>query len=135
VKSHRGVDYAAPEGTPVWAAAGGTIAFRGKKGGAGNLVTLKHDNGLTTQYMHLSKFRDGQKVGDRVEAKTVIGYVGATGLATGPHLHFGVLRNGKYVDPQTIEPTRSPGVTKDKAKFEKYKTRVLEKLVESEPAG
>jgi murein DD-endopeptidase MepM/ murein hydrolase activator NlpD len=135
VKSHRGVDYAAPEGTPVWAAAGGTIVFRGKKGGAGNLVTLKHDNGLTTQYMHLSKFRDGQKVGDRVEAKTVIGYVGATGLATGPHLHFGVLRNGKYVDPQTIEPTRSPGVTKDKAKFEKYKARVLEKLLETEPAG
>jgi murein DD-endopeptidase MepM/ murein hydrolase activator NlpD len=136
VKSHRGVDYAAPEGTPVWAAAGGTIVFRGKKGGAGNLVVIKHAGGLKTQYMHLSRFRDGQSVGDEVDAKTVIGYVGATGLATGAHLHFGVLRNGKYVDPQSIEAARVPGVTKNRARFEKYREKVLARLAsESESAS
>lgn len=110
VKSHRGVDYAAPEGTPVWAAADGTITFRGEKGGAGNLVVLKHAGGLTTQYMHLSKFRDGQRVGEKVTARTVIGYVGSTGLATGPHLHFGVLKKGVHVDPTKLESVRQPGV-------------------------
>jgi murein DD-endopeptidase MepM/ murein hydrolase activator NlpD len=73
---------------------------------------LAHDNGITTLYMHLSKFATGQKVGQYVEAKTVIGYVGTTGLSTGPHLHFGVKQNGKYVDPLTLAPQRKGGVSK-----------------------
>jgi murein DD-endopeptidase MepM/ murein hydrolase activator NlpD len=107
VRAHLGIDYAAPTGTPVWAAAGGVIVQRGEAGGAGNLIILRHDGGIETAYMHLSRFADGQKVGQRVAAKTVIGYVGATGLATGPHLHFGVRRNGEYIDPSKLVPTRS----------------------------
>ncbi len=102
LRAHLGIDYAAPTGTPVWAAAAGTIIQRGEAGGAGNLVMLRHDNGIDTAYMHLSKFATGQEVGQHVEAKTVIGYVGATGLATGPHLHFGVRQNGNYIDPTKV---------------------------------
>jgi murein DD-endopeptidase MepM/ murein hydrolase activator NlpD len=111
-RAHLGVDYAAPTGTPVWAAAPGRISSRGMAGGAGNMVTIHHDSGLTTLYMHLSKFAAGQKVGDRVEAKEVIGYVGTTGLSTGPHLHFGVKQNGQYVDPLKLAPNRMGGVSK-----------------------
>jgi murein DD-endopeptidase MepM/ murein hydrolase activator NlpD len=110
VRAHLGIDYAAPTGTPVWAAASGVITHRGDGGGAGNLVMIQHDGGLETAYMHLSKFADGQKVGQRVAAKTVIGYVGATGLATGPHLHFGVRQNGEFIDPTKLTPTRSKAV-------------------------
>jgi murein DD-endopeptidase MepM/ murein hydrolase activator NlpD len=111
-RGHFGVDYAAPTGTPVWAAASGKIAFRGRRGGAGNCVIVKHDNGLETIYMHLSKFRKGQKVGQRVKGKTVIGYVGTTGLSTGPHLHFSVKKGGRYVDPLKLKPSRGRSVPK-----------------------
>jgi murein DD-endopeptidase MepM/ murein hydrolase activator NlpD len=107
VRAHLGIDYAAPTGTPVWAAAGGVITHRGDAGDAGNLVTIKHEGGIETAYMHLSKFADGQKVGQHVAAKTVIGYVGATGLATGPHLHFGVKQNGEFIDPSRLAPVRA----------------------------
>lgn len=110
VRAHLGIDYAAPTGTPVWAAASGVITRRGEAGAAGNLIVIQHDGGIETAYMHLSRFADGQKVGERVAAKTVIGYVGATGLATGPHLHFGVKHNGEFIDPSKLAPTRSRSV-------------------------
>jgi murein DD-endopeptidase MepM/ murein hydrolase activator NlpD len=117
-KGHWGTDYAAPPGTPIWSAAPGKITFRGRRGGAGNCVIVKHDRGLQTVYMHMSKFKKGQRVGARVRAKDVIGYVGSTGLATGPHLHFGVKKNGRYIDPQKMKMTRGLGVArKDMAKF------------------
>jgi murein DD-endopeptidase MepM/ murein hydrolase activator NlpD len=129
IKSHQGVDYAAPEGTPVWAAADGKIVFRAEKGGAGNLVILQHPGGLKTLYMHLSRFTPGQAVGDDVNAKTVIGYVGQTGLATGPHLHFGMQKHGRYVDPTTIESVRATGVAPgDRARFTKALARWQERL-------
>ncbi|MBA3500506.1 MAG: M23 family metallopeptidase [Deltaproteobacteria bacterium] len=121
--AHLGIDYAAPTGTPVWAAASGTISHRSPAGGAGNLVMITHDGGIQTAYMHLSKFADGQKVGQRVQAKTVIGYVGSTGLSTGPHLHFGVKQNGSYIDPSKLVPVKGKGVTaKD---LEAFKAEVL----------
>jgi murein DD-endopeptidase MepM/ murein hydrolase activator NlpD len=107
VHAHLGIDYAAPTGTPVWAAASGVITERGDAGGAGNLIMIKHDGGIETAYMHLSKFADGLKVGQHVAAKTVIGYVGATGLTTGPHLHFGVRQNGAFIDPTKLVAVRS----------------------------
>lgn len=113
VRAHLGIDYAAPVGTPVWAAAPGKIISRGPAGGAGNMVIVRHDNGLDTVYMHLSKFASGQKVGQTIEAKTVIGYVGTTGLSTGPHLHFGVKQNGAFVDPSKLTPTRRSSVAKN----------------------
>jgi murein DD-endopeptidase MepM/ murein hydrolase activator NlpD len=109
VRAHLGVDYAAPVGTPVWAAAPGTVTFRGPAGGAGNLVMIRHDSGIETAYMHLSKFAS-IKVGQRIDAKTVIGYVGTTGLSTGPHLHFGVKKNGEFVDPTKLAPMRGKPV-------------------------
>jgi murein DD-endopeptidase MepM/ murein hydrolase activator NlpD len=109
-RGHFGTDYAAPTGTPVWASASGKVTFVGRSGGAGNLIVLDHGGGLQTLYMHLSRFAKGLRVGQRVEQKQVIGYVGATGLATGPHLHFSVKRNGRYVDPQKLQPVRMPPV-------------------------
>lgn len=111
-RAHLGVDYAAATGTPVWAAAAGRIVSRGYAGGAGNRVEIDHGNGYRTIYMHLSRFRKGQSVGSRIDQKTVIGYVGATGLATGAHLHFSVKKNGSYVDPLKIKMTRNAGVPK-----------------------
>jgi murein DD-endopeptidase MepM/ murein hydrolase activator NlpD len=105
VRAHLGIDYAAPVGTPVRAAAPGVVTFRGPAGGAGNLVMIRHEGGIQTAYMHLSKFAK-IKIGQHIDAKTVIGYVGATGLATGPHLHFGVKKNGVYIDPTKLAPMR-----------------------------
>jgi murein DD-endopeptidase MepM/ murein hydrolase activator NlpD len=128
-RAHLGVDYAAPTGTPVWAAADGRIVARGDLGGAGNCVILQHDNGLQTVYMHLSKFEKGQSVGQRVKSKTVIGFVGATGLATGPHLHFGVKQRGQYVDPFTLKMARGPAVpSKHRAQFKAEAGRLAGRL-------
>jgi murein DD-endopeptidase MepM/ murein hydrolase activator NlpD len=128
-RAHLGIDYAAPTGTPVWAAASGVITVRADSGGAGNLVMIKHDGGIETAYMHLSKFADGQKVGQKVAAKTVIGYVGATGLATGPHLHFGVKQDGDYIDPSKLVPVRSKSLSgKDREAFALEVTRLQAQL-------
>lgn len=129
VKGHFGTDFACPVGTPVWAAADGVITSRAPDGGAGNMITIRHDNGLVTLYMHLSKFAPGIKVGDRVAAKTVIAYSGNTGLSTGPHLHFGVKQNGAYVDFQSLKPTRAAGVPKkDLGRYRAETARLVERL-------
>jgi murein DD-endopeptidase MepM/ murein hydrolase activator NlpD len=105
-KAHLGVDYAAPTGTPVWATTAGRVSYVGPRGGAGNAVILDHAGGMSSTYMHLSKFAKGLAVGQQVRQKQVIGYVGMTGLATGPHLHFSVRVNGAFVDPLKLKPTR-----------------------------
>jgi murein DD-endopeptidase MepM/ murein hydrolase activator NlpD len=128
-KGHYGVDYAAPRGTPVWASADGTITFRDRKGGAGNMIVLDHGGGLKTVYMHLDSFARGQKVGQRVAQKTVIGYVGSTGLSTGPHLHFGLKVGGRYVDPTEFEMQRGPGVPRKHMKgFRRERARLGARL-------
>lgn len=128
VRAHLGIDYAAPTGTPVWAAASGVVTFRGWGGGAGNLVTIRHAGGIETLYMHLSKFGN-IKVGQRIEAKTVIGYVGTTGLSTGPHLHFGVKKNGVYVDPAKLAPIRGQSVPKSQIEEFRAEAARLEQLM------
>jgi murein DD-endopeptidase MepM/ murein hydrolase activator NlpD len=112
VKGHFGTDFACPVGTPIWAAADGVVTQAGWAGGGGNQITLRHDNGLVTIYMHLSKIGKGTKVGARVAAKDVIGYSGNTGLSTGTHLHFGVKKNGAWVDFQSLKPSRAGSVAK-----------------------
>ncbi len=112
VKGHFGTDYAAPTGTPVWASAGGKISSASRAGGAGNMVVIDHGGGLRTYYMHLSKFAKGLRAGQSVEQKQVIGYVGTTGLSTGPHLHFGVQQGGKWVDSLRLQPRRAAPVPK-----------------------
>jgi murein DD-endopeptidase MepM/ murein hydrolase activator NlpD len=94
------VDYAAPSGTPIYAAGAGRVKFVGVKGGFGNMVELSHPNGIVTRYGHMSRFFKGLKAGQRVEQGDPIGYVGMTGLATGPHLHFEFVENGQTIDPQ-----------------------------------
>lgn len=101
VRAHRGVDYAAPSGTPVRAAGSGRVLFRGVRGGYGNVVEISHAGQIVTRYGHLSRFAGGLGNGDRVDQGQVIGYVGMTGLASGPHLHFEFLVRGVHRNPQT----------------------------------
>jgi murein DD-endopeptidase MepM/ murein hydrolase activator NlpD len=105
-RAHLGVDYAAPTGTPVWATASGRVTWKGPRGGAGNCIMVAHAGGMESVYMHLSKYARGLEVGQSVRQKQVIGYVGATGLATGPHLHFSVKIGGHFVDPLRLKPAR-----------------------------
>ena len=111
-KAHLGVDYAAPTGTPVWAMAKGRISFSGWKGPNGNLVRIEHSNGLQSAYAHLHRIAKGIKRGVRVRQKQLIGYVGSTGRSTGPHLHFGVRRNGRFVNPQKLKLSRGAKIPK-----------------------
>lgn len=107
-KMHSGVDYGAPTGTPVMSVADGTVSFSGWKGANGNLVTVKHKNGYTTHYAHLSYIPRSIKSGVKVTKKTLIGKVGSTGRSTGPHLHFGMSKGGKFVDPLKVDIMRAP---------------------------
>jgi murein DD-endopeptidase MepM/ murein hydrolase activator NlpD len=102
IRAHKGVDYAAPIGTPVKAAGDGVIRFAGVSGGYGNMVEIQHSRSVTTVYGHLSRFAHGTRVGARVEQGQVIAYVGMTGLATGPHLHYEYRVNGVFKNPQTV---------------------------------
>jgi murein DD-endopeptidase MepM/ murein hydrolase activator NlpD len=96
---HNGVDFGAPIGTPIWAPADGNVRTAGYLGANGNLIVLHHVNGYETLYAHLSSIAHGVRVGQRVRQKQVIGYVGSTGLSTGPHLHYAMKRNGQYINP------------------------------------
>jgi murein DD-endopeptidase MepM/ murein hydrolase activator NlpD len=106
IRAHRGIDYAAPAGTPVYAAGSGRIKFRGVQGGYGNVLQIDHGNGIVTVYGHLSRFAS-PRLGEHVERGETVAYVGMTGLATGPHLHFEYRINGEYVDPQKIKLPQS----------------------------
>jgi murein DD-endopeptidase MepM/ murein hydrolase activator NlpD len=103
VMPHNGVDFGASTGTPVYASGAGTIASAGDGGPCGNMIQIEHPNGLTTAYCHLSRFAAGIHAGLHVEARQLVGYVGQTGRATGPHLHFAVKRGGVFIDPQGIK--------------------------------
>jgi murein DD-endopeptidase MepM/ murein hydrolase activator NlpD len=103
IRAHKGVDYAAPIGTPVRAAGDGRVLFAGRRGGYGNLVELDHSRGITTVYGHLSRFAKGLRQGQHVTQGQVIAFVGMTGLATGPHLHYEYRVNGVFKNPQTIK--------------------------------
>jgi murein DD-endopeptidase MepM/ murein hydrolase activator NlpD len=100
-RTHEGVDFAAPYGAPVRATADGSVATVGRGDpGYGNLIELRHANGIRTRYGHLSGFAHGLRVGDRVQQGETIGYVGSTGLSTGPHLHYEFLVNGRPTNPR-----------------------------------
>jgi len=103
VMPHNGVDFGAGTGTPVYAAAAGTVQSAGDGGACGNMVQIDHAGGLTTAYCHLSRFAPGVHGGTHVEARQLVGYVGQTGRATGPHLHFAVKRGATFIDPLAIK--------------------------------
>ncbi len=128
-RPHPGIDYAAPHGTPVWAVADGVVEYRARAGASGNLVRIRHKGGLTSHYAHLQSFAEGLQVGDRVKQKQVIGYVGSTGLSTGPHVCFRVKRDGTYVDPMKISgPAGAPVAAAKLPAFRSVRDRVLADL-------
>jgi murein DD-endopeptidase MepM/ murein hydrolase activator NlpD len=109
VRAHLGVDYAAPHGAAVVAVAGGTVVSAGWAGAGGNQVRIRHDRGIETYYLHLSSFAPGIRAGASVDQNQVIGRVGSTGTATGPHLDFRLLKNGAFVDPVGERRRQPPG--------------------------
>ena len=133
---HLGVDYAARSGTPVYSVAAGVVTGRNFTKGGGNTVTVRHAMGYTTKYLHLSRFARGLRVGQRVEQKEVIGYVGMTGSATGPHLDFRLIHHGRAVNPATqIFPPGLPVADEYRADFESRKERLARQLEAPRGAG
>ncbi len=116
-RPHLAVDYSAPRGTPVQAIGDGTVIHAAYSGGAGNYVKIKHNSIYTTGYMHLSGYGKGIRTGQRVWQGDVIGYVGSTGLSTGPHLDFRVWKNGKHIDPLKLEAPPADPVKEEKMDF------------------
>lgn len=111
VRAHTGVDFAAASGTPVVATAHGEVAAMGWEGGYGNRVIVKHKNHFATLYGHLSRFAENLRVGDFVNQSQVVGYVGATGMATGPHLHYTMYLNGRPIDPLRMKPASTEPIS------------------------
>jgi len=107
VRAHTGIDYAAPTGTPIWAAGDGRVEFAGRKGGYGNAVIINHGKGVTTLYGHMSRFAKSTRAGRAVHQGEIIGYVGSTGASTGPHLHYEYRVKGVYKNPATIPMPRT----------------------------
>ncbi|WP_281951432.1 peptidoglycan DD-metalloendopeptidase family protein [Nitrosophilus kaiyonis] len=132
-RAHLGVDFGARRGTPVMAAGSGRVIFAGRKGGYGNVIIIKHKDGYKTLYAHLSKFRRGIRRGKYVKQGQVIGYVGSTGLSTGPHLHFGLYKNNRPINPlSVVKITKSKLYGKKRKKFlalvSKYKKELQETI-------
>lgn len=107
-RPHNGVDFAAPTGTPIWASAAGTVTYAGMRGSYGNVVVLRHTQGLETWHAHMHRIERGIRPGVRVRQGQVIGYVGTTGMSTGPHLHYELRRNGTPIDPLAHQDARLP---------------------------
>jgi len=128
IRAHKGVDYAAPTGTPIKAAGDGKIIHRGRKGGYGNAVIIQHGGNITTLYAHMSRFSKA-RIGSRVRQGDIIGYVGATGLATGPHLHYEYRRNGVHLNPRTVKlPDAEPINAEYLPEFKKAAGPLLKQL-------
>lgn len=129
IRAHRGVDYAAPEGTPIKASGDGKVNFVGVKGGYGNAVELQHGGRYTTLYAHMSRFAKGIKPGTRVKQGQVIGYVGKTGLATAPHLHYEFRVDGVHRNPVTVKlPTADPIAKAYRNDFDSHAKQTLSML-------
>jgi murein DD-endopeptidase MepM/ murein hydrolase activator NlpD len=132
-RTHEGTDYAAAYGTPVRATADGIVTEAGRSGGYGNLIEVRHANGIRTRYGHLSRFAPGLHVGERIKQEQVVGYVGSTGLSTGPHLHYEFLVNGRATNPQRKDAgAGEPVPAKLKSAFDTVRAQLLAEL---EPTG
>jgi murein DD-endopeptidase MepM/ murein hydrolase activator NlpD len=128
MRAHQGVDYAAPTGTPIHAAGDGVIKFKGWMNGYGNFVIVQHNGSISTAYGHMSKFAN-EKVGQHVGQGEVIGYVGMTGLATGPHLHYEFRVNGVHRNPLSITmPPPEPLAGAQLAAYRTYTANALARI-------
>jgi len=133
LRMHTGVDWAAPTGTPILAAGDGTVERVGREGGYGNYVRIRHANGFATAYGHMSRYAAGVEPGVSVKQGQIIGYVGSTGMSTGPHCHFEVLVNNNFVNPMTIQVPRGLQLTgRQFAEFERERNRI-ETLMQMDP--
>ena len=129
IRAHRGVDYAAPTGTSVKAAGDGKVVFRGRKGGYGNVIIIEHAGRYSTLYAHLSGFSRNVRVGSRVHQGQTIGFVGMSGLATGPHLHYEFRVNGAHKDPLKVKlPTAEPLPKQHRQDFDRHAAPLLAQL-------
>jgi murein DD-endopeptidase MepM/ murein hydrolase activator NlpD len=129
LRAHKGVDYAAPIGTRIKATAHGTVTFVGQQGGYGNVIFLQHAGGITTVYGHLSRFAPGLRKGQRVSQGDVIGHVGMTGLASGPHLHYEFRVNGQHRDPLKVALPNTATINNvDQAAFKQQAQPLLAQL-------
>lgn len=129
IRAHKGVDYAAPTGTVIKAAGDGRIAFSGFKGGYGRVVILEHGGGISTLYGHMSRFARGMRNGERVKQSATIGYVGSSGAATGPHLHYEYRVNGAHKNPRTVPlPDATPISSAYIAEFQAQSSALLAQL-------
>lgn len=132
-RMHRGIDFAAPAGTPVYAAGDGVVESRGSKGPFGNYVRIRHGEGYATAYAHLKGFARNLKPGARIRQGHIIGYVGASGLATGPHLHYEVLKSGAQINPLSVKvPSGHQLSGRELIAFQSSRT-VLERIVAALP--
>lgn len=129
-RSHKGVDYAASRGTPVRAAGDGKVSFVGTKGGYGKVIFLQHGGKYRTVYGHLSRFASGVRNGKRIKQGQVIGYVGSTGLASGPHLHYEFRVNGAHRNPLTVKLPAAEPINKAYLDHFKKETRTYLSLLE-----
>lgn len=130
-RPHLGVDYAAPTGTPIRAVGSGTITFARWSGGGGKVIKIRHNSIYTTAYKHLSRFARGIRPGSKVQQGQIIGYVGSTGLSTGPHLHFEFFRAGQYIDPLKYNfPSADPVPTNLLGQFQSEANSLLASLPE-----
>jgi len=133
IRMHTGVDWAAPTGTPILAAGDGTIEMAERHGGYGNFIRIRHANGFATAYGHMTRFAPGSKPGAHVKQGQIIGFVGSTGRSTGPHCHFEVLVNNKFVNPMTIAVPRGLQLEgRELAAFQKERRRI-EALMQLDP--
>jgi len=129
IRAHKGVDYAAPRGTPIKAAGDGRITLAGRKGGYGNTVVIKHGQRYQTLYAHMQGFAKGIRSGSTVKQGQIIGYIGTTGLSTGPHLHYEFRVNGVHVDPLSQKlPAADPIQASEKQRFLAYSKTLLARL-------
>ncbi len=136
-KMHKGMDFAAPRGTPIYAAGDGRIVYIGRRGGFGNFIKIRHYSGLETAYAHMRGFKKGLKRGSKVKQGQTIGYVGTTGNSTGPHLHYEVHSNGRVINPRKIKAQKGKilagadlklfkaEVNKTKSQFAKLQKNIL----------
>jgi murein DD-endopeptidase MepM/ murein hydrolase activator NlpD len=129
-RNHTGTDYAAAQGTPVRAIGDGVVIFAGRKGGYGNMIDIRHRNGMVSRYGHMRNFATGIRTGSRVAMGSTIGYVGMTGWATGPHLHFEIRINGVARDPKLALKSRGgePIPADERSLFQKMRNQTLASL-------
>ena len=129
-RAHKGVDFRASTGTPIPSAGAGRVVARGYNSGHGNYIKIRHNASYETLYAHMSRFAKGVVVGTTVKQGQTIGYVGSTGLSTGPHLHYEIIKDGKHVNPMTVKlPAISNLDKKDKERFQEYR-KVLDDGIE-----